>query len=106
MLNPNAGLKFLPLRDGQEIQVEGATLVVLATPGHTKDHACLVLKEERAIFSGDCILGEGSSVFEDFGPYMKSLHIIQRHAPEVIYPGHGPVIPKALDKVKAYIEHR
>lgn len=100
------GLKFTPLSDGQEITVEGATLQVLTTPGHTKDHLCLMLKEERAIFSGDCILGEGSSVFEEFGPYMRSLHRIETHSPDVIYPGHGPVVTNAVDKVKAYIEHR
>ncbi|XP_022669042.1 endoribonuclease LACTB2-like isoform X2 [Varroa destructor] len=100
------GLKFTPLSDGQKITVEGATLQVIATPGHTKDHLCLVLEEEQAIFSGDCILGEGSSVFEEFGPYMESLRRIETYSPEIIYPGHGPVIAHAVNKVKAYIEHR
>jgi len=100
------GVEVFNLKDGQEISVEGANCEVLHTPGHTTDHVVLYLKEENAVFSADCILGEGTAVFESLYHYMQSLEKILKIQPSVIYPGHGPVILDPVEKIKFYIKHR
>ncbi|XP_058834503.1 beta-lactamase-like protein 2 homolog isoform X2 [Topomyia yanbarensis] len=94
------------LKNGQKFQIDGATLEVIHTPGHTTDHIILLLHEENSIFSGDCILGEGTSVFEDLHDYMNSLKIIQKLKPTVIYPGHGNIIQDPAERLTHYINHR
>ena len=37
---------------------------------------------------------------------MKSLEVILNLSPHLIYPGHGPVVDEAVEKIKEYIEHR
>lgn len=65
-------------------------------PGHTLDHVVISLLEDNALFSGDSVLGEGSTVFEDLTEYLISLHNILDLNPTVIYPGHGSVIKVSI----------
>lgn len=86
------GLNITQLTDEQIFLTDGVTLKVIHTPGHTTDHCILLVKETREVFSGDCILGEGTAVFEDLHFYMKSLKLILNENPSIIYPGHGNII--------------
>ncbi|XP_030567920.1 beta-lactamase-like protein 2 homolog isoform X1 [Drosophila novamexicana] len=93
------------LEDSQEFAVDGAKVRIVHTPGHTTDHVVLTT-DDGTLFSGDCILGEGTAVFEDLFDYMRSLDKILKIRPERIYPGHGNVIDEPVGKIEYYINHR
>jgi glyoxylase-like metal-dependent hydrolase (beta-lactamase superfamily II) len=98
------------LRDGQAIRMPGVSLTVVATPGHTPDHAAFFLPEDRALFTGDAVLGRGTSVIDppegDLAQYLRSLQRMRDLGPTTIYPGHGPVVLDALGKLDEYLAHR
>src|SRR5215813_10760342 len=98
------------LRAGQTVHGDGATLVPVHTPGHASDHLCYYLAEEKALFTGDVILGGSTTVIPaedgDLGDYLASLRRLQSMDVERIYPAHGPVIEDAPAKIREYIDHR
>ncbi len=98
------------LREGQPVEADGVTLLPIHTPGHASDHLCYYLVEERALFTGDVILGGSTTVIPpddgDLQDYMASLRRLQQLDARRIYPAHGPVIEDAPAKIREYIEHR
>ncbi|MBY0401758.1 beta-lactamase-like protein 2 [Myxococcota bacterium] len=95
---------------GDVVETEGARLRAVYTPGHAPDHLCFVLEEERNLFSGDNVLGVGTTVIPggsgDLGDYLASLEKLRTEAPGQIYPAHGPRIDRGVAKIEEYIAHR
>ncbi|KAJ5245026.1 metallo-beta-lactamase domain protein [Penicillium chrysogenum] len=81
-----------PIEDGQIFKVEGATIRAVHGPGHSEDHMCFVLEEENAMFTGDNVLGHGTSAVEQLGLYMETLRKLQSQGCKTGYPAHGAVI--------------
>ena len=98
------------LEDGDLIETEGASLRAIFTPGHAPDHLCFLLEEEQNLFSGDNVLGIGTTVIPaesgDLGEYMDSLERVLARRPREIYPAHGPRIKEGCDKIEEYLSHR
>lgn len=88
---------------------ERGGLRALATPGHAADHVCL-FTADGVCFSGDLVLGEGSTFVPPDGgslaAYMDSLRAVQAEAPHLICPGHGPWVTDPAAKLAEYVEHR
>lgn len=98
------------LRDGEVLELGGATLEVLYTPGHASDHVCFYLREERALFTGDVVAGYGTVVIAppdgSMADYLRSLERLRALDVGRVYPAHGPVIEDGPAKLAEYIEHR
>jgi glyoxylase-like metal-dependent hydrolase (beta-lactamase superfamily II) len=87
-------------------------LHVMDAPGHTFDHVIFYLPAENALFTGDTILGEGTTVIAPPGgamrPYQQTLRQLASEFADArtIYGGHGPVVDDAQAKIADYIAHR
>jgi glyoxylase-like metal-dependent hydrolase (beta-lactamase superfamily II) len=103
------GQQFVTLDDGDEIIAEAITLRAFWTPGHARDHLCFYMREEKALFTGDNVLGAGTTVIPpdgDLGDYLDSLRRVLQLDVEVIYPAHGPAIHNPREKIESYLAHR
>jgi glyoxylase-like metal-dependent hydrolase (beta-lactamase superfamily II) len=98
------------IADGQRISADGANLTAMYTPGHAHDHLSFVIEEEHAMFTGDHVLGRGTTVIAypdgDLAAYMKSLDRARAAHPNRLYPGHGPVVENPDPVLAYYREHR
>lgn len=105
---PIAGERRLP--QGTIVPGGGAILRAVHAPGHTPDHLVFFEEESGALFTGDAVLGRGTSVIDppegDMAAYMRSLSVMLALAPRVIYPGHGSVVWSAMEKLREYVDHR
>src|SRR5713226_4272478 len=105
-----AGCAIEAIGDGATVEGEGVTLKAVFTPGHAPDHLCYYLVEERALFTGDVVLGAGTTVIPDdtgdLGQYLASLRRLLELDLETIYPAHGPVIRNPQEKIRQYLAHR
>lgn len=97
------------LVDGERFELSSISLTTIATPGHTGESVCFI-SSEGDLFSGDTILGQGTTaIFPPDGTmkdYLESLRKLRLLQPARLYPGHGPNRDRAVDVIDEYIEHR
>ena len=96
--------------DGETLDLGGATLEFIHTPGHTMGSLCVYHREEGILFTGDTILGSGTTVIPpgqgDMAAYIESLRKLLAYDARKICPGHGPVIDHPEAKINGLIKHR
>ena len=98
------------LVDDGVVEAGQLRLRIVHTPGHTADHVCFLLEDEGRLFTGDTVLGRGTSVIDppegDMAAYLRSLERLRLLDPATIYPGHGPVIFTPKGRLEFYLRHR
>ncbi len=95
---------------GDILRGDGWTIECVYTPGHTSNHICFALKEEKALFTGDHVMGWSTSIISppdgDMTAYMESLKLLLDRDDEVYWPTHGTCIRDVKTFVQAFIDHR
>ena len=96
---------------GETLHIAGYTVNVLHTPGHSRGHLCFYVEEEKILFSGDTILGYGTTIISppdgNMAAYMQTLKALAALDIRMICPSHGPIIEeRAPQRIKWYIDHR
>ena len=98
------------MRDGDTVSGPGWSLSAVATPGHTSNHLCFALREEKVLFTGDHVMGWSTSVIAppdgDMGAYLRSLAKLLARDDARYWPTHGPAIDDPKPYVRAFIAHR
>lgn len=113
LAHPNAEFPHdQELPGGTLLSYANASLDAIDAPGHSFDHLVFYLREERALFTGDVVLGRGTVVIRPpdgaMRPYQRTLERLARDYPDAerIYGGHGPEVDDPQAKLAEYIEHR
>ncbi|GAA2817849.1 MBL fold metallo-hydrolase [Saccharopolyspora taberi] len=110
-LDPELCLGAEPLAEGEVVEASGVRLTVMETAGHTADSVCFTIAEEPSVFTGDSVLGRGTTVVAhpdgNLGSYLDSLRRLAE-LPEgtAVLPGHGPELPDVRAVATAYLRHR
>jgi glyoxylase-like metal-dependent hydrolase (beta-lactamase superfamily II) len=98
--------------DEERIIVGDIAVVPVDAPGHSNDHLVFWVASERALFTGDVILGRGTVVIAppsgEMRPYQATLERLRDEFSEaaVIYGGHGDPVTDPAAKINEYIAHR
>jgi glyoxylase-like metal-dependent hydrolase (beta-lactamase superfamily II) len=107
----NASVRRHPeLADGDIVRSGTLNMTALHTPGHSADHLCFLLPDDGAVFTGDLILGRGSSMVTypegDVAAYLRSLERLAALHPTMLFPGHWDPVTDAQSKIEEYRKHR
>jgi glyoxylase-like metal-dependent hydrolase (beta-lactamase superfamily II) len=88
----------------------GWSLNAVHTPGHTSNHLCFGMPHERALFTGDHIMGWSTTVIGppdgDMRSYFDSLRKVQSRTDQVFWPTHGAPVTDPAPFLRAFLAHR
>ena len=102
--------RFPGLGDEDVVRVGTLSLTALHTPGHSADHLCFWVAGDGAVFTGDLVLGRGSSMVTypegNVAAYLRSLERLAALKPTILFPGHWDPVTDAVAKIDEYRTHR
>jgi len=99
--------------DGDRLELGGESFLVRVLPGHADGHIVLIGEQSGRMFGGDLLLAEitpnvgrwPETAPDPLGSYLQSLREIERLAPAIVYPGHGPAIVAVTERTAEIAQH-
>lgn len=97
--------------DGETfISTREFSLTAVATPGHTSNHLAVAMNVDRALFTGDHVMGWSTTVVSppdgDMHAYIDSMHKVIGRNDSVLWPTHGGPVKDPQPFLAAYLGHR
>ena len=112
-LDEGADYAFAPdetIADGAVIEGPDWRIEAVHTPGHLSNHLCFALPRQKALFTGDHMMGWATTVVAppdgDMDAYLKSLDVLLARDDEIYLPTHGAPIENPHRFVRAVKTHR
>ena len=103
-------MRYPELADGEQVNLGEVSLTAFHTPGHCADHLAFWLEADRVLFTGDLVLGKGSSMVTfpegDVAAYLVSLARMAALRPRLLFPGHWDPVLDGEAKIEEYRAHR
>lgn len=100
----------LVLREGDRLSLDDVEIEALETPGHTANHLCFALAAEKALFTGDHVMGWSTTVVAppdgSMRAYLSSIERLRRRDDAILWPGHGDPVRDPLRFLRALLHHR
>lgn len=101
----------ITVSDGETfLRTGGFSLQAVHTPGHTSNHLCVAMPEERTLFSGDHVMGWSTTIVAppdgDMAAYFDSLHKVLGRRDSLLRPTHGGPVTEPHAYVRALLAHR
>ncbi|WP_353217847.1 MBL fold metallo-hydrolase [Sandarakinorhabdus sp.] len=98
------------LTDGESVSGPDWTLTAVHTPGHTSNHLCYALEQEKALFTGDHVMGWSTTVVAppdgDMADYMASLQKLIARDDAIYHPTHGEAVTDPQRFARHLLSHR
>jgi glyoxylase-like metal-dependent hydrolase (beta-lactamase superfamily II) len=97
--------------DGEKfLSTSEFSLTAVATPGHTSNHLCVAMDVDRALFTGDHVMGWSTTVVSppdgDMAAYIDSMHKVIGRNDALLWPTHGGPVTSPQPFLQAYLGHR
>ena len=101
---PSGFGEYVPVKEGDTVEVGSLRFEVIETPGHTPGGVCYLERNEKILFSGDTLfagcIGRTDNQWADYDSLMSGIFtkLMELDGDITVIPGHGPETSIATER--------